>query len=83
MIVKLCKYPSAVRAYRYQLNYWQVVVGKELDCMHKRDNPFDLSVIKVIKKTTGETVGLLPMENSGVTKYLIDRGRRVIIVLIS
>ena len=51
MSVKLYKYPSAVRGYHYYRNYCQPVVGEELDCMHKRDNSFDLFVI-AIKKTT-------------------------------
>ena len=50
--------------------------------MRERDNPFDLFAI-AIKKTTGETVGHLQMENSRVTKYLMDRGARFTVVLTS
>ena len=82
MSVKSYKYPSAARAYHYYRNYWQPVVGEKLDCMHERDNPFDLFAV-AIKKTTGETVGHLQMENSRVTKYLMDRGARFIVVLTS
>ena len=56
MSVKLYKYPSAVRGYHYYRNYWQPVVGEELNCMQEKNNPFDLFAI-VIKKTTGKTVG--------------------------
>ena len=80
MSVKLYKYPSAVREYHYYRNYWQPVVGEELDCMHERDNPFNLFAI-AIKKKTGETVGHLPMETSRVAKYLMDRGARFTVVL--
>ena len=81
MIVKLYKYPSAVR-YHYYHNYWQRVVGEELDCTHERDNSFDLFAI-AIQKTTGEKVGHLQMENSRVTKYLMDRIARFTVILTS
>ena len=51
-----------MRGYYCYRNYWQPVVGEELNCTHKRDNPFDLFAI-AIKKSTEETVGHLPMEN--------------------
>ena len=51
--------------------------------MHKKDNPFDFSAIKVIEKTTGEAVRHLSMENSRATKYLMDREVRFTIVLTS
>ena len=82
MSVKLYKYPSAVRGYHYYRSYWKPVVGEELDCVHERDNPFDLFAI-AIRKTTGETVGHLPMKNSRVTNYLMDRGARLSVVLTS
>ena len=50
--------------------------------MHERGHPFDLFAI-AIKKTTGETVGHLPVENSRVTKYLMDRGARFTVVFTS
>ena len=65
--VKLYKYPSVVRGSHYYQNYRQPVVGEELDCMHEKDNLFDFFAIEVIKKTTGETVVHLPMENLNVT----------------
>ena len=71
-----------MRGFHYYRNYWQPVVGEELDCMHGRDNPFHLFAI-AIKKTKGEIVGHLRMENSKVTKYLMDRGARFTVVLIS
>ena len=84
MSVKLYKYTSAVRRYHYYRNYWQPVVGEELNCMHERDNPFDLFAIAIKKSTgTGETVRHIPMENSRVTKYLMDRGARFTVVLTS
>ena len=39
--------------------------------------------IKVIKRTTGETVGHFPLEYSRVTKYLMDRGARFTVTLTS
>ena len=82
MSAKLYKYPSAVRGYHYYRKYWQPIVGEELVCMHERDNPFHLFAI-AIKRTTGESVGHLPMENSRGSKYLMDRGARFTVVLTS
>lgn len=81
--MKLHKYPSAARGYHYYGSYWQSIVGEELDSMYERDNIFDLFAIKVIKKTTVEMVGHLPMENSRVRKYLMGCGARFAIVLTS
>ena len=50
--------------------------------MYVRDNLFYLFVI-AIKKTIGETVGHLPMENSTVKKYLMEREARFAAVLTS
>ena len=83
MSVKLYKYLSAVREYHYYRNYWLQEMGEELDCMQERYDFFYLSAIKGIKETTGKTVSHLSIENLRVTKYLIDRGVRFIIVLIS
>ena len=80
--MKLYKYSSAMRGCHYYRNYCQPVVGEELVCMHERDNPFDLFAI-AIKKTTGEIVGHLPMKNSRVAKYLMDRGARFTVALSS
>ena len=74
--------PSAVRGYHYYRNYWQPVVGEELDCMQERYNPFDLFAL-AIKKTTRATVRYLPMENSRATKYLMDRRARFTVFLTS
>ena len=48
--------------------------------MHERDNPFDLFGV-AIKKITEETVRHLPMENSRVTKCLMDRRARFTVIL--
>ena len=80
--MQLYKYPSAVRGYHYYRNYWQPVVGEELNCTHERDNPFDLFAI-AIKKSTRQTLGHLPMENSRVTEHLMDRGPRFTVALTS
>ena len=50
--------------------------------MHERDNPFDLFAI-AIKKTTGETVRHLPIENSRVVKYLMDHEARFTVAVTS
>ena len=50
--------------------------------MFEKDNPFDLFAI-AIKRTTRETERHLPMENSRIMKYLMDRGARFTVVLTS
>ena len=84
MSVKLYKYTSAVRWYHCYRNYWQPVVREELNCMHERDNPFDLFAIAIKKSMgKGETVRHMPMKNPRVTKYLMDRGARFTVVFTS
>ena len=43
-------------------------------CSHKKKNPDDFFAINVVVADSGMLVGHLPMENSDVTKYILDRG---------
>ena len=52
-------------------------------CSHEKNNPYDIFAIKVTIPESGTTVGHLPMENSRVTKYILDTGARVYAVLTS
>ena len=56
---------------------------EEVDFILEKDNLFNLFGIKVTKKTKGETVKRLSMDYLRVTNYLIDRGTRFTVVLIS
>ena len=76
-------YSSAVRGYHYYRRYWQPQPEQRLVCSHEKNNPYDFFAIKVTVPESGTTVGHLPMENSRVTKYILDRGARVYAVLTS
>ena len=53
-----------------------------MDCAHEKENPYDHFAIKTCQKD-GKIVGHLPMEISRPTKYLLDRGARIIATLTS
>ena len=74
-IVNVFDYSSAVRGYHYYCHYWQNQPELRLVCSH--DNPYDFFAIKVTVPESGTTFWHLPMENSRVTKYILDRGARV------
>ena len=52
-------------------------------CSHEKNNPYDFFAIKVTVPESGTTVGHQPMENSRVTKYILDRGPHEYAVLTS
>ena len=80
-IVNLFDYSSAVGGYHYYRRYWQNQLEQRLVC--SPDNPYDFFAIKVTFPESGTTVGHLLMENSRVTKYILDRGADVYAVLTS
>ena len=45
--------------------------------MHRKDNSFDLFAKTVMEQNSGRTVGHLAMENSRVTKCLLDHGMKM------
>ena len=81
--VNLSDYSSAVRGYHYYRNNWQPQPEKKLVCSPKNNNPYDFFPIKVAVAKSGMVVGCLPMENSRVTKYILNRGARVYAILTS
>ena len=82
-MTSLFEYSSEVREYHYYKRYWTPIESQSLNCQHERDNPFDFFAIKVTDHESGAIVGHLPMENSRATKYLLDRGARVVATLTS
>ena len=82
-IVNLFDYSSAVPGYHYYRRYWQPQPEQRLVCSHENNNPYDFFAIKVTVPESGTTVGHLPMENSRVTKYILDTGPRVYAILTS
>ena len=77
MAWKFYEYHSAIPGYHSYKKYWQPIEGKTLDCMHRKDNSFDLFAKTVMEQNSGRTVGHLAMENSRVTKYLLDHGMKM------
>ena len=77
---KLYEYQAAVRGFHVYQKSWQPIVQQTLYCSHEKENPFDCFAIKTCD-ADGNTVAHLPMEVSGVTKFLLDRGASVILIL--
>ena len=50
-------------------NFWAVLI--------KKKNAHDYCAIKTCQKADGKVVGHPPMEISGPTKYLLDRGAQI------
>ena len=81
--VNLSDYSSAVRGYHYYRNNWQPQPEQKLVCSHKKNNPCDFFPTKVAVVESKMVVGYSPMENSRVTKYILNRGARVYAILTS
>ena len=69
-------FSAAVRGFHFFKRDWVPTECEKLICTHERNNPFDDFAIKTVK-SSGQTVGHLPMELSRITKFLIDRGAKV------
>ena len=52
-------------------------------CCHEKDSPYNYFAIKVADMASGMIVGHLPIENSRVTKFFLDRRARVYAILTS
>ena len=70
---KNIEFTAAIRGYHSYKRYWQPKEAERLECLHKVDNPFDVSAIKTGNSDKVIT-GHLPREISRVTKFLLDRG---------
>ena len=82
MAVKFFEFNSAVRGYHYFQKYWEPEANQELDCAHEADNPYDYFAIKTCTRgSNGRTVGHLPMGISHPTKYILQRGAKVVATL--
>ena len=79
--VKLFEYESTVRGYHYYRKYLQPQIQQKLVHSYEKDNPYDILALKVADIVLGMIVGHLPMENSRVTKFILNRGARVYPVL--
>lgn len=64
-------------------SYWQPQVQQKLVSSHWKGNPFEFFAIKEAEITLRMIVGLLPMENSRVTKFILGRRAGVYAILMS
>ena len=65
---------AAARRYHVYRSCWTPQENELLNCFHERNNPFDMFAIQVCQLETNKRVGLLPMEISRISKFLMDRG---------
>jgi len=75
------EFESAVRGFHYYKRYWRPRLEEELFCSHEEDN-VDVFAIKVTD-LSGNIRGHLPQEIARITKFLLDRGARVSLILTS
>ena len=64
-------------------NYWQPQIQQKLVSSHGKDYPYEFFAIKEADIASTMIVGHLPMKNSRVTKFILDRGARVYAILTS
>ena len=76
MTEKCFQFTAAVRGFHVYRSIWKPYMEEELTCDHEYGNAFDCFAIKTEKD--GRIVGHLPREISRPTKFLIDRGAKVI-----
>ena len=71
-------FSAAVRGFHVYKTCWKPREDELLECVHERENPYDLFSIRVFKPNSpAEIVGHLPMEISRITKFIMDRGAKV------
>ena len=78
---KIFEFTAAVRGFHYYKAFWNPVTNQKLSCAHEENNPFDMFAIKVCEGT--KIVGQLPMEISRASKFLMDRGAKFMVELVS
>ena len=78
---KIFEFTAAVRGFHYYKAFWNPVTNQKLSCAHEENNPFDMFAIKVCEGT--KIVGHLPMEISRASKFLMDRGAKFMVELVS
>lgn len=80
---KVLKFSAAVRGFHYYQKVWSPKPRESLNCGHEVNNAFDYFAIKTEENKSGKIVGHLPREISRITKFILDRGAKVIAVLIT
>ena len=77
---KMFEYTAAVRGYHYFKTIWQPKENEVLTCQFENGNSYDMFAIKTCDHG-GIMVGHLPREVSRITKFIIDRGAIVTVLL--
>ena len=77
-INKILVFSAAVRGFHVYREVWNPSESEELTCLYERNNLFDMFAIRTCRTEDGITVGHLPREISRPTKFLIDRGAKVV-----
>ena len=70
-------FSAAARGFHVYQASWKPENGEVLQCMHEKNNPYDMFSMKVCKLNSDEIVGHLPMEISRITKFIEDRGAKI------
>ena len=78
---KIFEFTAAVRGFHYYKAFWNPVTNQKLSCAHEENDPFDMFAIKVCEGT--KIVGHLPMQISRASKFLMDRGAKFMVELVS
>ena len=63
-------FTAAVRGYHYYRRFWRPKENEKLICLYEAGNPFDRCAVKTVNES-GEILGHLPKEMSGVTKVFL------------
>ena len=77
---KTFEYTVAVRGFHYFKSIWQPKKNEGLVCQFKYGNSSHMFAIKLCDQR-GTMVGHLPCEISRITKFIIDRGATVSVIL--
>lgn len=81
---KVFEFTAAVRGFHYYRKFWKPKSSQNLHCFYEPDNPFDQFAIKVCEEEEKKIpVGHLPREISRATKFLMDRGASIKVILTS
>ena len=75
---KTLAFSAAVRGFHVYRDIRKPLENEELECLFERLNLFDMFAIKTCRLEGGQIVGHLPGEISRPTKFLLERGAKVI-----
>ena len=75
--LKIFELTAVVRGYHHYQKHWNPESEQILNCFRKKNNAFGRFATKTCEMRNETPVGHLPMEISGDTKFLIDRGANV------